>query len=232
MKHAEPLHYLWWLVSRASGIVALVTISLSVLMGLAMATKSLRRQGLKRGVARMHEHVALIALAAIGLHGASLLGDHWLKPGLRGITVPFAMSYRPQFTGVGIIAGYLALLLGPSFYLRRRIGARRWRKLHRMTALVWLLSVLHTLGAGSDGSKLWLRVVVFVPGVPIVYLLVLRLLQPSPASPRQTRPDKTPDPNALPTVHVPARRPRFRRRRTPSTRASANQQAPPVSEAP
>ena len=151
MRRAEPLHYLWWLVSRASGIVALLLISLSVLMGLAMATKILRRPGLKRGAARMHELVALIALVAIGLHGASLLGDHWLKPGVRGIALPFAMSYRPQFTGVGIIAGYLALLLGPSFYLRRRIGARRWRKLHRMTALAWLLSVLHTLGAGSDG---------------------------------------------------------------------------------
>ena len=138
----------------------------------------------------MHEHVALIALVAIGLHGASLLGDHWLKPGLRGITVPFAMSYRPQFTGVGIIAGYLALLLGPSFYLRRRIGARRWRKLHRMTALVWLLSVLHALGAGSDGSKLWLRVVVLVPFLPIVYLLTLRLLQPSFAISRTTRSEK------------------------------------------
>ena len=190
MKQAQPLHYLWWLVSRASGILALVLISLSVLMGLAMATKILRRPGLNRGVARMHEHVALIALVAIGLHGASLLGDHWLKPGWRGITVPFAMSYRPQFTGVGIIAGYLALLLGPSFYLRRRIGARRWRKLHRMTALVWLLSVLHTLGAGSDGSKPWLRVVVLGPCVPIVYLLTLRLLQPSSAISRTTLSEK------------------------------------------
>lgn len=190
MRRAEPLHYLWWLVSRASGIIALLLISLSVLMGLAMATKILRRPGLKRGAARMHELVALIALVAIGLHGASLLGDHWLKPGVRGIALPFAMSYRPQFTGVGIIAGYLALLLGPSFYLRRRIGARRWRKLHRMTALAWLLSVLHTLGAGSDGSKLWLRVIVFVPCVPIVYLLVLRLLQPSPRTSSPTRTEK------------------------------------------
>jgi methionine sulfoxide reductase heme-binding subunit len=199
VKQAEPIHYLWWLVSRASGILALVLITLSVLMGLAMATKMLRRPGLKRSIARMHEHLALIALVAIGLHGASLLGDHWLKPGWRGITVPFAMSYRPQFTGVGIIAGYLALLLGPSFYLRRRIGARRWRKLHRMTALVWLLSVLHTLGAGSDGSKLWLRVVVLVPSVPIVYLLMLRLLQPSSAisanAKRVAAQRKRPDPH-------------------------------------
>ena len=176
MSRATPIHYLWWLVSRASGIVALVLISLSVVMGLAMATKVIRRPPIKRGVAQLHEQVALVALVAIVLHGVSLLGDQWLKPGWRGIAVPFAMSYRPSFTGLGIIAGYLTALLGPSFYVRKRIGARRWRKLHRATVAVWVLGVIHTLGAGSDGSQLWLQCIVLAPGVPIVYLLVLRLL--------------------------------------------------------
>ncbi len=190
MKRAEPIHVLWWLVSRASGIVALVLISLSVLMGLAMATRVLRRPNLKRAVARLHEHVALVALAAIAIHGASLLGDRWLRPGWRGITFPFAMSYRPGFTGLGIIAGYLAVLLGPSFYLRRRIGARRWRKLHRATALVWLLSAVHTLGAGSDAAQLWLKIVVLAPGIPIIYLLVLRLLPRGAGAAPAPRPGK------------------------------------------
>ncbi len=173
----DPTQVIWWLVSKASGIVAIVLISLAVLMGLAMATRILRRPSLKRAAARLHEHVALAGLFAIGVHGLALLGDHWLKPGLRGIAVPFAMSYRPQFTGLGILAGYLALLVGPSFYLRRRIGARRWRTLHRASAVVWLLAVVHTLGAGSDGRTLWLRAVVVLPGIPIVYLLTLRALQ-------------------------------------------------------
>jgi methionine sulfoxide reductase heme-binding subunit len=178
--HVDPTQVIWWLVSKASGIVAVVLISLSVLMGLSMATRILGRPRLKRAVARLHEHVALAALFAIAVHGLSLLGDHWLRPGLRGIAVPFAMSYRPQFTGLGIIAGYLAFLLGPSFYLRRRIGARRWRSLHRASAGVWMLAVVHTLGAGSDGRTLWLRAVVILPGIPIVYLLTLRVLQRNP----------------------------------------------------
>jgi methionine sulfoxide reductase heme-binding subunit len=176
VNRAAPIHYIWWLVSRASGIVAVVLISISVLMGLAMATKVLRRPGLKRIVVRLHEHLALVALVAIAVHGLALLGDQWLKPGWRGIAVPFALSYRPQYTGLGIIAGYLATLLGPSFYLRKRIGARRWRKLHRATVFVWVLAVVHTIGAGSDGNKRWLQAVVLAPGVPIIYLLVLRLL--------------------------------------------------------
>jgi sulfoxide reductase heme-binding subunit YedZ len=176
MRGAQPLQYLWWLVSRASGIVAIVLISLSVVIGLAMAAKVLRRPNLKRAAARLHEHLALIALAAIAVHGLALLGDQWLKPGWRGIAIPFALSYRPGFTGIGIIAGYLAVLLGPSFYVRRRIGARRWRKLHRATVIVWLLSVVHALGAGSDGARPWLRAVVLAPLAPIVFLLVVRTL--------------------------------------------------------
>jgi sulfoxide reductase heme-binding subunit YedZ len=176
MTGAHPLQYLWWLVSRASGILALVLISVSVVLGLAMAAKVLRCATLKRAVMGLHEYLAMTGLAAIGVHGLALLGDHWLKPGWRGIIIPFALSYRPGFTGLGIIAGYLAVLVGPSFYLRRRIGARRWRTVHRATLLVWVLSAVHTLGSGSDGSTSWLRALVLAPVAPVVYLLVVRAL--------------------------------------------------------
>ena len=159
MTNPLGLQYLWWLVSDASGVVAIVLISLSVLLGLAMAGGAVKQPSLRRTSARLHEHLALMALAAIAVHGLALLGDQWLKPGWRGITVPFELSYRPGFTGIGIIAGYLAALLGPSFYLRRRIGVRRWRKLHRVIVVVWILSLAHALGAGTDGSKLWMRTI-------------------------------------------------------------------------
>jgi hypothetical protein len=41
--------------------------------------------------------------------------------------------------------------------------------------IVWILSVGHALGAGSDASRLWLRAVVLAPVAPIVYLLVVRV---------------------------------------------------------
>lgn len=176
MTRGDPLQYLWWLVSRASGILALVVVSLTVALGLAMAAKAIRRPAVKRAVVAMHEHLALVALAAITVHGLALLGDHWLKPGWRGVLIPFALSYRPGYTGAGIIGGYLAVLTGPSFYLRRRIGARRWRRLHRLTVLVWVLGVVHALGSGSDAQTLWLRAIVLAPVPPMAYLLMLRLL--------------------------------------------------------
>jgi sulfoxide reductase heme-binding subunit YedZ len=125
---------------------------------------------------RVHEHLALLALTAIAVHGATLLGDRWLRPGLRGVLVPFATSYRPLYTGLGIIAAYLAALLGLSFYVRRRIGGRLWRRLHRATVVVWILGVIHTLGAGSDAGTVWLRMVMLTTGAPIVFLALLRVL--------------------------------------------------------
>jgi methionine sulfoxide reductase heme-binding subunit len=171
----DPTPYLWWLISRASGIVALGLITTAVLLGLTMSTRLLRRPGIGRTLVRLHEHVAIVGLAAIAVHGLALLGDHWLRPGLAGVAIPFTMSYRPVFTGLGIIAGYLAALLGLSFYARRVIGVRRWRALHRATLLVWLLGVAHTLGAGSDAATQWLRAFVLLPAVPITYLTVLRM---------------------------------------------------------
>ena len=154
----------------------LLLVTASVAIGLTMASKIVRRRGAGPALARVHEQTALAGLVAIAVHGITLLGDAWLHPGLRGIAVPFAMSYRPAFTGLGIIAGYLAVLLGLSFYLRRRIGARLWRKLHRATVLVWVLGVVHTLGSGTDASVPWLRAIMLATGVPIVVLFAVRML--------------------------------------------------------
>ncbi len=176
MTAKDPTPYLWWLVGRASGIVALGLVAFAVLLGLTMSTKLLRRPGVGRTLVRLHEHVALVSMGAIAVHGLALLGDPWLRPGVGGLTIPFTMSYRPLFTGLGIVAGYLAALLGLSFYARRRIGVKLWRKLHRATVLVWVLGVVHTLGAGSDAATQWLRAFVLLPAIPIVYLLVLRIL--------------------------------------------------------
>jgi sulfoxide reductase heme-binding subunit YedZ len=190
MTTPDPAHYGWWLASRASGVIALGLISLSVGLGLAMAAGVLRRPGLKRQVVKLHEHVALVALVAIAVHGLTLLGDAWLRPGLTGIAIPFAMSYRPLYTGLGIVAAYLAAGLGLSFYARRRIGARLWRRLHRFTVLVFALGVVHALGAGTDAGSLWLRGAVALVSVPVALLLALRLL----ARPRRRAARRPPGP--------------------------------------
>ena len=178
----------WWLASRASGLVALALIGLSVVIGLAMASKAFRRPGLPRVLIAIHEHAALAALVAIAVHGITLLGDRWLDPGPVGIAVPFVMDHEPVLTGIGIVAGYLAAILGLTFYVRRRIGTKRWRNLHRLTPLVYAMGVAHALGAGTD--RRILAVLLIATGTPVLYLGILRAL---PAERPSALPPHVPD---------------------------------------
>jgi sulfoxide reductase heme-binding subunit YedZ len=188
MSRLDPANYIWWLTSRASGIVALVLITASVALGLTMASKIVTKRGVRPVLARIHEHTALAGLIAIAVHGITLLGDAWLNPGVKGVLVPFTMGYRPLFTGLGTVAGYLALALGLSFYARRRIGTKLWRKAHRATVVVYVLALVHTLGAGTDAGSTSLRAFMVATGVPILVLFVARVrpakarTRPAPAA--------------------------------------------------
>ncbi|MBS1868814.1 MAG: hypothetical protein JSS99_04050 [Actinobacteria bacterium] len=176
----DPLQHGWWLASRAAGAVALVLVTGSTLLGLAMA---LRPAWARRHAARLvtlHEQLSLTGLAAIAVHGATLLGDHWLRPGLAGIVLPGAPSYRPAFTSLGIVAGWMAALLGLSYYARGRVGVGRWRALHRLTPVAWALVVAHTLGAGTDAGSAWLRWPLLASIPLVLVLLALRVARRDP----------------------------------------------------
>jgi sulfoxide reductase heme-binding subunit YedZ len=180
----DVANHVWWLASRASGVVALLLVTVSVGLGLTMSAKLMRRRGLGPKLLAIHEQTALAGLIALVIHGVTLLGDPWLHPSIAGISVPFTMSYRSFYTGLGIIGGWLAAVLGLTYYVRRRIGAALWRKAHRATVVVYLLGVIHTLGAGTDAGTSWLRWFMVVTGVPIVVLFLRRLLGGRSAAPQ------------------------------------------------
>jgi sulfoxide reductase heme-binding subunit YedZ len=176
----------WWLASRTAGIVGLLAITASVGLGLFTAIRAQRRPGMAVAVRGAHEQLALVGLISTALHGIALLGDPWLRPGLTGIAVPMEIGYRPVWVACGIVGGYLAALLGLTFYVRKRLGQKRWRAAHRFAVLAWVLAVVHTLGAGTDAGTAWLRTLVLVTSAPVVALLLVRISQPRPA-PRAPR---------------------------------------------
>ena len=177
MSDRDPFAHAWWLASRSAGVVAFVLLSASVVLGLAMAMK-LASPRSRPALRIAHERVALLALSAIAAHGLMLLGDSWLHPGLTGVIVPFTMGYRPVWTGLGILAGYSAAALSLTYYLRRRVGTRRWRNAHRFIPVAWALAAIHVIGAGTDAGSLWLQATLAFTVASAGALLAYRLLGP------------------------------------------------------
>ena len=165
--------HLFWITSRAAGSAALVLSSVGVSLGLLMGGKLVRGRGLElRGA---HETIAIATLVAIAVHAVTLLGDSFMHPSVADVAVPFVSGYKTAWTTIGILAGWSTLLLGLSFYARKRIGQRRWRAVHRFTVLAWWLGVIHSLGEGTDSGQAWFLVMTAIVVVPAIALFLARM---------------------------------------------------------
>ncbi|HUA71373.1 MAG TPA: hypothetical protein VMA96_09835 [Solirubrobacteraceae bacterium] len=198
--------HLFWITSRAAGFAALILASLAVSLGLLMSTKLLKGRTADLRVA--HDTLALATIVAIVVHGVSLLGDSFLDPSLLDISIPFVSGYKTFWTSLGIVGGWGLTLLGLSYYARRWVGAVRWRKLHRFTALAWLAGLVHALGEGTDAGQLWFLAMVALVAIPALALLATRLARSggAPLGPPATRPqisNNRPSGPALTTGVVP-----------------------------
>ena len=178
----DPLHQVFWYASRAFGITAMLLLAASVGLGLAMSGRLVRRPGWPARLKRAHESLTLVTVAMIAVHAGLLLFDAYLRPGLAGIAVPFLLPYRPLFTGAGIIAGWATALFAASFYVRRWIGTKTWRVLHRFTVLAYGLALVHVAGAGTDAARPWMLALLTGLTAPIAFGLSYRILS-RPRSP-------------------------------------------------
>jgi sulfoxide reductase heme-binding subunit YedZ len=167
---------LFWITSRAAGFAALILASLAVSLGLLMSTKLLK--GKAADLRATHEILSLSTIAAIVVHAVALLGDKFLHPSIADIAIPFVSGYKTFWMSLGIVGGWATILLGLSYYARRAIGAVRWRKLHRFTALAWLAGLVHAIGMGTDAGQLWFLAMVGIVAVPALGLLGVRVLKP------------------------------------------------------
>jgi sulfoxide reductase heme-binding subunit YedZ len=180
--NTDPTQHLWWLASRASGIVAILLLTFTVIVGLMMGGKFVQRLTGKQGkgalaiknLLQTHEQASIAALIAVAAHGLTLLGDAFMHMSLSNIAIPFTDAYRPFYVGVGIIGGYIAAALGLSFYLRGRIGAARWKKMHRWTIAAYALAVIHALGAGTDASTAWFQIPLLASAGVVTMMFLIR----------------------------------------------------------
>ena len=179
--------HLFWITSRAAGTLALLFSSVAVTVGLTMGSKLLKGRGPDLRVA--HEALSLATIVALVVHAGALLGDKFMHPSLADLTIPFVSGYMTIWTTTGIVAGWMMIILGLSFYARGRIGQQRWRKLHRFTALAWLLGLWHSLAEGTDAGQTWFLIATAIVVVPAMTLLVGRLSSGRPAP--QPAPERT-----------------------------------------
>lgn len=176
-----------WFIARASGLTALLFLTLSVVLGIAAGA---RRPALPRFVTQgIHRTCALTSLLLLGTHVAAIVADPFVPLEWTDVWWPFAAGYRPLWTGLGTIALDLMLLIIATSLVRHRMGVRTWRAVHVTSYVAYALSIAHGIGAGTDAQE---PVVAALTGTSVglvVAALMLRLWRDHDRAHRRYRAD-------------------------------------------
>ena len=177
----------FWLLARATGIFAYVLLTVSVLAGLLVKSRPFGTAMKPALAVDIHRTLAVLSITALAGHGLALVLDHTVEIGVLALLVPGTAPYRPFWTGLGVIAGELMLLVYASFGLRKRIGVRNWRRLHWTTYGAFAGATAHGLMAGTDSGAPWALALYFGAVGAVVAATAWRALVPPPA-PQRPRP--------------------------------------------
>ena len=169
-------HAMWYL-TRSTGIVTLVLVTLSVLIGIISSLRAGGKRTPRFVVAGLHRNVSLLTVVFIAIHVTTTVLDGYAPITFLDSVVPFISSYRPIWLGLGAVASDLVLALVITSLIRVRIGLRTWRGIHWTAYACFPIAIVHSLGTGSDASRSWMLAVVIGSVALVAIATLVRLWQ-------------------------------------------------------
>jgi len=167
---------LLWFVARATGLVCLVLLTVTVVLGITASTR-LASAGWPRFVTQgLHRNVSLYVLALLAAHIAAVVADNFVPLYLKDAVVPFVAAYRPIWLGLGVLSLHLLLALVVTSLLRQRLGYGTWRVVHWIAYLSWPLALLHGLGTGSDPRRGGVVALTAICGASVLAAVLWRIV--------------------------------------------------------
>ncbi|HNF93445.1 MAG TPA: ferric reductase-like transmembrane domain-containing protein [Anaerolineales bacterium] len=149
--------HIWWYVTRAAGLMGYLLFWLSTVWGFAISSKIFDSFLERMFTFDFHEHLSLLSLGFLVLHVAVLLIEKVEPLSLTEVLVPFVSTYRPFWTGIGIITFYLTVLVTITFYIRKWISMKTFRVIHYLSVAAYFGALLHSVYAGTDTSLTWVQ---------------------------------------------------------------------------
>ncbi len=167
-----------WYAARASGLVAWAVVTLSILWGLALSTRLLRRRGVPAWLLDLHKFLGTLSIVFVAVHVAALWADNFVYFGPRELFLPFASAWRPGAVAWGIAATYLLVAIQLTSWAMKRLPRKLWHRVHLLSIPMFVLSTVHGFTAGADNANLAVEWVAVTAGIAVFLLVTLRLVAP------------------------------------------------------
>ncbi len=174
-----------WYIGRASGVLAFILLTLVVVNGLLMTTRLVFRLLPPALNYDIHYYFSWMALIAVVGHFAAFLFDPYfhltIKEGLLPFSIDRAFSSRLGFdlryaVGIGTLSFYGILALVLSSEMKGRfLSLKKWRVLHYMSFLTYLLFLAHGFLSGTDSLSWWMLWLYSLSAFLVISLTGLRI---------------------------------------------------------
>jgi predicted ferric reductase len=186
---AELNGKLSWYATRASGLIAWALVTLSILWGLALSTRLIRRRGIPAWLLDLHKFLGTLSVVFVGVHLFALWADNFVYFGGRELFVPFASPWRPGAVAWGIAATYLLVAIQVTSWMMKRLPRKLWHSIHLLSIPMFVFSTIHGFTTGADNKNLAIQWVALTGALLVFMLISFRVLAPrksrrSAAAPR------------------------------------------------
>lgn len=178
-------HFTWYTI-RAAGITAYLLLFLTVATGLLLSGPGgARWKGIP--VLPLHRFLTWLMGAFLAVHVLVLLIDSYLRFSVVEVLIPFTAAYEPFWTGIGVLAVYLLVLVLYSTVVRRELHNLLWYGLHLLSYPAFVFTTAHGIKDGSDTRSPWLLLLYVACAAVTTALLALRFTRLTVGTQHQVR---------------------------------------------
>lgn len=165
-----------WYISRSAGFVGMALLAIIGILGIITAANLQFGRGARFVAPEVHRSLSLLAVVVLIIHVGAAVLDKYSHIGFKDIFIPFLSQYRPIWVGVGAVAIDLGLAVLITSLLRVKMGYRSWKAIHWIAYPIFVLSLIHALGTGSDTVMSYGKLFYLVIGGVFVLAVIARLL--------------------------------------------------------
>jgi predicted ferric reductase len=174
-----------WYLTRASGIIAGVSLIALLVSGIGSVTGHFFRILEPLTAWATHRAIGIVFASSIVIHMATLLFDHFVPFSLVEILVPWASDYRSVefmgmnfgslFVALGVIAFYGALVVVVTSLLWVDKKPHRWKIYHYLSYVILIAVFFHGLMLGTDLGTGIGRILWYLGGILVLIAVAVRL---------------------------------------------------------
>ncbi len=166
--------FLWYL-TRDMALAAYLTLTLTVLFGLAISLARVTGERVIWHIQELHYTFATLTVVLMAGHMITLVLDTYLPFSLANLFLPLSQPISPFTVDLGVLGFYGMLTLLLSSWLKKRMTYSVWRAIHYVSFATFILVTVHGWLTGSDSATTWMRSLYFGCTIAVAALMAARI---------------------------------------------------------